>query len=58
MCSIDHIAVPNQWRVGSASRRVAETDDRRLSDHDAYVIDLDTAAHTAAGLSFSETSAS
>ena len=58
MCSIDHIAVPNRWQVGSASRRVAESDDRRLSDHDAYVIDLDTATHTPAGSSFSETSAS
>jgi hypothetical protein len=41
MCSIDHIAVPNGWDVGTALRLIATADGKRLSDHDAYVIDLD-----------------
>ena len=39
MSSIDHIAFPMGWRVGSAVRRVAEADGIRLSDHDAYVVE-------------------
>jgi hypothetical protein len=39
--SIDHIGVPDRWRVHSASRIVATSQGRRLSDHDAYVIDVD-----------------
>jgi hypothetical protein len=42
MCSIDHIAVPERWKVGSAEQLTAEADGRRLSDHDAYVVELET----------------
>lgn len=37
--TIDHIAVPFQWQVGSAVKISAIG----LSDHDAYIIDVDTA---------------
>lgn len=36
--SIDHIAVPTGWDVNGAYRVAAETDGRRLSDHDAYIV--------------------
>jgi hypothetical protein len=40
--SIDHIAVPRHWKTCGATRRVAERDDGlRLSDHDAYTVDLE-----------------
>jgi hypothetical protein len=43
--SIDHIAVPRHWRLGAAKALVAETDEGvRLSDHDAYVIDVEVEA--------------
>lgn len=38
--SIDHIAVSATARVVSAERIVAERDGRRLSDHDAYVVEV------------------
>ncbi len=38
--SIDHIAVPAAWQVESFRRVVAEIDGTRLSDHDAYVIEV------------------
>lgn len=38
--SIDHIAVPRTWRVLSAERISATDRGRRLSDHDAYVVDV------------------
>lgn len=37
--SIDHIAVPTRWGVTAAQRVVAtDGEQRRLSDHDAYVV--------------------
>jgi hypothetical protein len=38
--SIDHIAVPAGSDVRSATRHSAAVDGRRLSDHDAYVVDV------------------
>lgn len=38
--SIDHIAVPGAWRVLSAERVSATDGDRRLSDHDAYLVEV------------------
>lgn len=38
--SIDHIAVPVGWQVVSAERVIAVRGDRRLSDHDAYVVEI------------------
>ncbi|WP_159081278.1 endonuclease/exonuclease/phosphatase family protein [Nocardioides sediminis] len=40
LLSIDHVAVP-VGRRAAASRVSAERSGRRLSDHDAYVVDLD-----------------
>ena len=40
LLSIDHIAVP-KGTATSASRIVAERDGTRLSDHDAYVVELE-----------------
>ena len=40
LLSIDHIALP-KGTATSASRIVAERDGTRLSDHDAYVVELD-----------------
>ena len=40
LLSIDHIAVPRAARVLSAEQLTAERDDGRLSDHDAYVIEV------------------
>lgn len=37
--SIDHIAVPGSWRVLSADRVSATREGKRLSDHDAYVVE-------------------
>lgn len=39
--SIDHIAVPKEWVLLSADRVTAEIDGKRLSDHDAYVVDVE-----------------
>lgn len=48
--SIDHIAVPAAWRHRPAERIVAEgPDGRRLSDHDAYVVDVTVPAPAPAG---------
>lgn len=38
--SIDHIAVPDHWTVTSVERHRAHLDGARLSDHDAYVVDV------------------
>lgn len=38
--SIDHIAVPGGWQVVSAEQVGAVRNERRLSDHDAYVIEI------------------
>jgi hypothetical protein len=41
-CSIDHIAVPNNWNVTTVSRLVGKSErNTRLSDHDAYVVDVE-----------------
>jgi endonuclease/exonuclease/phosphatase family metal-dependent hydrolase len=39
LLSIDHIAVPTTWDIAGCRRVVAVADGRRLSDHDAYVLD-------------------
>jgi hypothetical protein len=39
LLSIDHIAVPAAWRVTKCRRAVAEAGGKRLSDHDAYIVD-------------------
>lgn len=39
LLSIDHIAIPREWRA-TARRVHAEADGARLSDHDAYVVDV------------------
>lgn len=48
--SIDHIAVPTHWSVDDCFAVVAEHEGMRLSDHDAYVVDvtmpLAASAHT------------
>lgn len=41
LLSIDHIAVPASWTVKSVERHVAAADGKRLSDHDAYVVEAD-----------------
>jgi hypothetical protein len=46
--SIDHIAVPRAWSVASCGRIVAEADGARLSDHDAYVVEVDAPVPPAA----------
>jgi hypothetical protein len=38
LSSIDHIAVPTGWAVTGSERVEARTGDRRLSDHDMYVV--------------------
>lgn len=42
--SIDHIAVPTGWHVADRRRVVAAADGKRLSDHDAYIVDCTRAA--------------
>jgi len=37
--STDHVAVPERWGISGASRLVAESGGRRLTDADAYVVD-------------------
>lgn len=39
LSSIDHIAVPASWRVVGTERIDASQAGRRLSDHDAYVVE-------------------
>ena len=39
LLSIDHIAVPAGWQVTECRRIVAEAAGKRLSDHDAYIVD-------------------
>jgi len=40
LLSIDHIAVPAGWTRGLCERLAATSGERRLSDHDAYVVAL------------------
>jgi hypothetical protein len=37
--SIDHLAIPSGWRVDACERLDVDVDGRRLSDHDAYLVD-------------------
>jgi hypothetical protein len=39
--SIDHVAVPKEWVVIGAEQVPAEADGKRLSDHDAYVVEVE-----------------
>jgi len=39
--SVNHIAVPDSWTVMSVERHVASSGGKRLSDHDAYVIQVE-----------------
>jgi hypothetical protein len=38
--TIDHIAVPRSWEVQAAQLHPAVAEGARLSDHDAYVVDV------------------
>ena len=40
LLTIDHVAVPRAASVTSANRFVAESQGKRLSDHDAYVVEV------------------
>lgn len=42
LLSIDHIAIPSAWSA-TARRVVAEVDGVRLSEHDAYIVDVEAA---------------
>ena len=44
LLSIDHIAVPKEI-AGEPTRVVAAKGDKRLSDHDAYVVEVDRSTH-------------
>lgn len=39
--SIDHIAVPKEWVLLAAEQLPAVVDGKRLSDHDAYVVEVE-----------------
>ena len=39
--AIDHIAVPRSWTIRTVERHEAAASGRRLSDHDAYVVEVD-----------------
>lgn len=41
MLSIDHVAVPSRWTIRSVEHHHAQHRGTRLSDHDAYVVDVD-----------------
>jgi len=41
--SVNHVALPADWTVMSVTRYVAESVGKRLSDHDAYVVDAEPA---------------
>jgi len=38
--SVNHIALPSDWTIMGVARHVAEVDGQRLSDHDAYVVEV------------------
>jgi hypothetical protein len=38
--SINHIALPDDWKVMRVERHAARDDGRRLSDHDAYIVEV------------------
>lgn len=39
--TVDHVAVPKEWVLISSEHVVAEADGKRLSDHDAYVVEVE-----------------
>ena len=39
--TIDHVALPARWRILATERHRALVDDVRISDHDAYVVEVD-----------------
>jgi len=41
LLSIDHVAVPEGWAVTAVRRQRAYADETRISDHDAYVVEVD-----------------
>ncbi|KRB47124.1 hypothetical protein ASG96_16075 [Terrabacter sp. Soil810] len=42
---LDHVAIPTAWEVTAPARRVEMTQSgRHLSDHDAYVVDVEPGA--------------
>jgi len=40
LLSIDHIAIPAAWGVADVQRHPAFHDGKRLSDHDAYAVEV------------------
>jgi hypothetical protein len=40
LLSIDHVAIPATWTVSDVERHAAFADDARISDHDAYVVEV------------------
>lgn len=38
LLSVDHVAVPAGWSVAAAEHHIAGPPGRRISDHDAYVV--------------------
>ena len=40
LLSIDHIAIPAAWDVADVQRHPAFHDGKRLSDHDAYAVEV------------------
>ena len=40
LLSIDHVAVPKRWAVSAVRRHRAYDGETRLSDHDAYVVEV------------------
>ena len=41
LLSIDHLAVPVSWTASAVEHHSARSGDRRLSDHDAYVVEVE-----------------
>ncbi|MQW75290.1 hypothetical protein GHK92_05335 [Nocardioides sp. dk4132] len=44
LLSIDHLAVPAAWAVADVQRHPAFHDGDRLSDHDAYAVEIQITA--------------
>jgi hypothetical protein len=40
LLSIDHVAVPQEWTVVDSVRIDASHEGKRLSDHDAYLVEV------------------
>ncbi len=41
LLSVDHIAVPTSWQIAEVERHSSLCGDKRISDHDAYCIEID-----------------